>query len=152
MRVAGTRRVAPMKGIAGLDMRFYRFAYYLAGAVALFFAIVGLARADEPTMVCEADCICDAAVAPDCYGCIRFTAINVGEETPRWSASVLDGKAWRDTYYVNGLSVAIPVDRRWTLVTMSLRIKGKWQAVCRYLFRRPARTGRFESMKYEAVQ
>lgn len=126
----------------------------LAAVVVLFACFgddkTGAKEQDIPSMHCEADCQCDASFRGHCYACIRFTALNVGDLTPRWEAAVRgkDG-SWQVTYKDYGPSVAMAVDQRWTRISMLLKLDGEWVPVCQHMFRRPKPTGPYEHGPYE---
>lgn len=120
---------------------FVRAVVYVALWFAVYFFVTGMAlsaRGEEPSFVAD----------PACYACIATTAIFVGENAwPHWTAQVRERGVWRTTYIDNGLSVAIMVDRRWTLVSMFAKVDGS-DRVARQWFRRPHATGGMEHKPY----
>lgn len=92
------------------------------------------ASAEDPSMSCD---------PKDCEGCVQCTAIFIGDAWPHWTASVKEEGVWRETWDDDGLSLSVPVDTRWTLVTMTAVVGGA-KRICRHLFRRPEPTGGVE--------
>jgi hypothetical protein len=93
------------------------------------------------------------ATDPNCWSCVIVTVGNVPEQyRVRFVSSIKRDGAWKPIFLAEGRSAAMSVASEWTLVTMEVRIKGEWKALCGKLLKKKCPQCRLDHRDPEAPE